>query len=83
MRLAGQAAAAVEHAGAAWSNRSRDPNPANRARFAAEYALALLATHDPAQMAEGRQLLAAHVNPVQLPESAFTLREIAGALSEG
>ncbi len=81
LRLSGNAAGAVEHAGAAWQARAKDANPHLRARFAAEFALALLATGDPAQAAQAHDLLTANVNPVQLPESAFTLREIAAAVA--
>jgi tetratricopeptide (TPR) repeat protein len=81
LRLSGNPAGAVEHAGAAWRTREKDPNPNLRGRFAAEFALALLATGDPPQSAQAHDLLTAHVNPVQLPESAFTLREIAAAVA--
>jgi tetratricopeptide (TPR) repeat protein len=79
LRLGGNPTGGLDHAGAAWRAREQDPNPHVRARFAAEFALALLASGDPAQTAQGHALLAAHVDPVQLPESAFTLREIAAA----
>jgi ATP/maltotriose-dependent transcriptional regulator MalT len=81
LRLSGNHAGAAEHAGSAWRTREKDPNPNVRARFAAEYALALLAARDPAQSAQAHTLLADHVNPMQLPESAFTLREIAAAVA--
>jgi tetratricopeptide (TPR) repeat protein len=73
-----QFAAALEHAAAAWEARAKDPNPVIRARFAAEYALAHAAAGQPA---EARRLFDDHVNPVQLPESAATLREIAVAMA--
>ena len=81
LRLSGNATGAVEHAGTAWQAREKDSNPHLRARFAAEFALALLATGDPTQAAQAHDLLTANVNPVQLPESAFTLREIAAAVA--
>jgi hypothetical protein len=78
-RRTGQTAAALEHAGEAWVARAKDSNPVMRARFAAEYALAQAAAGQPA---EARRLFDDHVNPVQLPESAATLREIALAMAE-
>jgi predicted ATPase len=68
----------------AWQARAADPNPVTRARFAAEYALALAAAAGAASApppADARRLLDDHVNPVQLPESERTLREIADALA--
>ena len=77
-RRLGQPAAALEHSAAAWQARAKDLNPVTRARFAAEYALAQSAA---GLHADARRLLDDHVNPVQLPESAVTLREIAVALA--
>jgi predicted ATPase/class 3 adenylate cyclase len=78
-RRTGQTGAALEHAGAAWVARVKDPNPVMRARFAAEYALAQAAA---GQTTEARRLLDDHVNAVQLPESAAMLREVAAAMAE-
>jgi tetratricopeptide (TPR) repeat protein len=78
-RRSGQTAAALDHAGAAWVARAKDPSPVMRARFAAEYALAQAAA---GQTADARRLLDDHVNPVQLPESAAMLREVAEAMAE-
>jgi tetratricopeptide (TPR) repeat protein len=81
MRLRGQTQAALEHAEAAWQARARDGNAIVRGRFAAEYALALLAA-EPGRAAAAHALLEAHVSDVQLPESAFTLGEIAAAMAQ-
>ncbi len=78
-RRSGQTAAALDHAGAAWVARAKDPSPVMGARFAAEYALAQAAA---GQTADARRLLDDHVNPVQLPESAAMLREVAEAMAE-
>jgi tetratricopeptide (TPR) repeat protein len=75
-RQSGRAQPALAHAAAAWQARAADPNPIIRARFAAEYALALYAA---GQGADAARLLSEQVDPLQLPESAFTLREIAAA----
>jgi len=77
-RLSGRAPQSLEHASTAWQGRAGDPNPVTRARFAAEHALSLLAS---GQAAEAAELFDEHVNPVELPESAFTLQEVATALA--
>jgi tetratricopeptide (TPR) repeat protein len=69
---------ALEHTRAAWQARADDTNPVTRARFAAEHALALVAA---GQLAEAASLFDQQVNPVELPESAFTLQEVATALA--
>jgi tetratricopeptide (TPR) repeat protein len=77
-RRAGRTGPALEHASTAWQERSGEPNSVTRARFAVEAALCLLAA---GQTQEAAQLFDEQVNPVQLPESAFTLQEVATALA--
>jgi len=77
-RHAGRAAQALEHASTAWQARSGEANTVLRARFATEAALALLAA---GQTDEAARLFDEEVNPVKLPESAFTLQEVATALA--
>ena len=77
-RHLGRAAQALEHTSAAWQTRANDPSPVMRARFAAEHALALVAV---GQTADAANLFDQQVNPVELPESAFTLQEVATALA--
>ena len=77
-RRLGLAEQALEHTAAAWQARAGDPNPVIRARFAAEHALALVGAGQPA---EAGRLFDQHINPVELPESAFTLQEVATALA--
>jgi tetratricopeptide (TPR) repeat protein len=77
-RQQGRPAPALEHMVAAWQVRSNHPSPVIRMRFAAEYGLALAAA---GQTAEAAAIFDAHVNPVELPESAFTLHEVAAALA--
>ncbi len=76
-RHRGRPQAALVHATAAWEARSPSTNRAVRARFAAEYALALAAA---GRSAEARRLFDGDVDPVQMPESELMLREIAAAL---
>ena len=78
-RRSGQPNAALEHAAEAWGAQAQNPNPVMRARFAAEYALAHAAA---GQTAAARRLFNDHVDPVQLPESAALLREVAEALAD-
>ncbi len=77
-RRLGRTPQALEHTAAAWQARSGDANPVIRARFAAEHALALAAA---GQTGEAANLFSQQVNPVELPESAFTLQEVATAIA--
>ncbi len=77
LRKIGRPALAVEEAGAAWQSRASHPNPVTRARFAAEYALALLDIRQPDQ---ARQLMREQVAPVTLYEAPAVVREIDRAL---
>ncbi len=76
-RHQGQNESALLHAASAWEARSDEANPVVRARFAAEYALALAATGANDQ---ARRLFDDQVNLAQFPESALLLREVADAM---
>ncbi len=77
-RQQGRSAQALEHTSAAWQVRAGDANSVMRARFAAEHGLALAAA---GKTVDAAIMFDQHVNPVELPESAFTLHEVAAALA--
>ena len=78
-RRKGQIAVSLEESAAAWQARQNDANPIIRARFAAEYGLALTAN---GQLSEARVFLREHVSTGYLYESKTYLAEIDGVLSD-
>jgi adenylate cyclase len=72
----GQAVATLEMA---WELRADDPNPATRARFAAELGLALYAS---GQAERARRLMGAQVMGIRLFESKRVVAEVNQALEE-
>jgi hypothetical protein len=69
---------ALEQSGSAWQNRADSPDPVTRARFAAEYSLALIAC---GRTKEAHDLLIEFVAPVQLYETGMIEEEISKAIT--
>lgn len=77
-RAMGNPEKALEQSGSAWQNRADSPDPVTRARFAADYSLALIAC---GRTKEAHDLLLEFVAPVQLYETGMIGEEISKAIT--